>query len=31
VFDFQSGAILSGLVDIPNGRKTKTSATHLGT
>ena len=30
VFDFTSGAILTGLVDIPNGRQTKTSATHLG-
>ncbi len=30
VFNFESGAILTGLVDIPNGRQTKTSATHLG-
>lgn len=30
VFNFQSGAILTGLVDIPNGRQTVTSAIHLG-
>ena len=30
-FDFESGAILTGLSDIPNGRQTKTSATHVGT
>ena len=28
-FDFMSGAILGGLVDLPNGRKTRTSATHV--
>ena len=28
-FDFMSGSILGGLVDLPNGRKTRTSATHV--
>jgi hypothetical protein len=29
-FNFTSGALLGGLVDIPNGVKTKTSVTHIG-
>lgn len=29
-FDFTSGAVLGGLVSIPNGIKTKTSVTHIG-
>ena len=29
IFNYTSGALLNGLVDIPNGVQTKTSATHI--